>query len=340
MNFLTLRKLKSTDPLIISAAFAAQGWDKPVAQYEAYWHEHQSGARDVLIAEWDDEFAGYLTIVWNSWYPPFREANIPEIVDFNVLLKFQRRGIGTALMDEAERCVAMRGSVAGIGVGLMHDYGNAQILYAKRGYIPDGRGMFTGEKWVTYGDTVRVDHDLTLYFTKHLHPPTDRFAAQTEIIRQTLATPTHMLDTLLEQMRQTGQSALYLSGSRLDHAYGLVSGDLGILLSVLPEDGEKAALPGYHPGSEETYHPFQGQLTLEILVHGKVQVRELRAFETYTIPAGQCHRVRLTPQNRAASLIVKTNLHYKPGVVRCASCTYYAEKDLCPLIQSMKFNRI
>lgn len=340
MTSLNIRQFISADFHIISTAFAAQGWDKPADQYETYWHEQQAGLRDVIIAEWEGEFAGYVTIVWTSWYPPFREANIPEIVDFNVLQKFQRRGIGTALMDEAERRIATRGPIAGIGVGLMHDYGNAQILYVKRGYIPDGHGLFTGGKWLEYGETALVDHDLTLYFTKQLPPPTDRFAAQTEIIRQTLATPTHALDTLLERMRQTGQSALYLSGSRLDHAFGFMSGDVGILLSVLPEDGEKAATPGYHPGSEETYHVFQGELTLEMLVQGKVQTKKFHDFETYTIPAGRCHRIRPAPHQRAASLIVKTNLHHQPGVVRCDTCSYFADKTHCPLFHQTLMNQI
>lgn len=334
MSPLTLRPLTSSDPPTLSAAFAAQGWDKPTAQYEAYWHAQQAGMRDVLIAEWAGAFAGYVTIVWTSDYPPFREANIPEIVDFNVLQKFQRQGVGTALMDEAERRIATHRPVAGIGVGLMHDYGNAQILYVKRGYIPDGRGLFTGGKWLSYGDLARVDDNLTLYFTKPLFPPpADRFTAQTALLHQTFATPSHSLDTLLAHMRQTGQSAIYLSGSRLDHAYGFVSSDLGLLLSALPEDGVKAATPGYHPKSEETYHLFQGTITLEMLVEGEIQAKELHAYETYPIPAGQCHRVRPAPRQQAASLIVKTNLHSQPGVVRCNSCTYFANKTDCPLFQ-------
>ncbi|MEZ4847287.1 MAG: GNAT family N-acetyltransferase [Bacteroidia bacterium] len=63
----------------------------------------EEGSRDIIIAELNGEFAGYLTIKWESNYIPFKEKAIPEIVDFNVLKKFQRKGIGTALMDEAEQ---------------------------------------------------------------------------------------------------------------------------------------------------------------------------------------------------------------------------------------------
>jgi GNAT superfamily N-acetyltransferase len=163
-----LRPLTIEDCPAISQAFALQGWQKPTQQYLDYLHEVSEGRRDVIVAEVNGEFAGYLTIVWESGYPPFREAGIPEIVDFNVLKKFQRRGIGTLLMDAAERKIAGRSPIAGIGVGLTPDYGAAQILYIKRGYIPDGRGVFSHGRFVTYGDTIPVDDDFTLCLTKTL----------------------------------------------------------------------------------------------------------------------------------------------------------------------------
>ena len=76
-----LRHLLVTDPPKISAAFSAQGWDKPVHQYEQYLKWQDSGIRDIIVAEVAGEFAGYLTILWVSDYPPFRAADIPEIVD-------------------------------------------------------------------------------------------------------------------------------------------------------------------------------------------------------------------------------------------------------------------
>ena len=116
----------------------------------------------------DDVFAGYLTIRWHSDYPPFHEENIPEVQDFNVLPQFRRQGIGNCLMDEAERRIAERSSVVGIGVGMYPDYGTAQRMYVKRGYIPDGRGLYFRAHFVAPGEWVMVDDDLVLYFTKVL----------------------------------------------------------------------------------------------------------------------------------------------------------------------------
>lgn len=163
-----IRLIEHADTAPIAAAFAELGWDKPASQYEKYLSEQESGQRVVLVAFLSGEFAGYVTIVWRSHDPAFALQNIPEIVDFNVLPKFRRQGIGAALMDEAEKRVAARSPRVGLGVGMTADYGSAQRMYAKRGYIPDGRGLLTRGQPVQYGQSVPVDDDLVLYFTKEL----------------------------------------------------------------------------------------------------------------------------------------------------------------------------
>jgi hypothetical protein len=77
-------------------------------------------------------------------------------------------GIGTLLMDKAEREIAKVSSVAGIGVGMTSDYGPAQRLYILRGYIPDGRGLHWRDHYVGYREEVVIDDDLALYLTKEL----------------------------------------------------------------------------------------------------------------------------------------------------------------------------
>jgi GNAT superfamily N-acetyltransferase len=164
-----IRLLERQDISQIAEAFQRLGWDKPAAQYERYFDEQEQDARRVYVAFVELEFAGYLTICWTSDYEPFREEHIPEIVDFNVLPEFRRRGIGTLLMDRAEGEIAGTHPVAGIGVGMTADYGAAQRLYVLRGYVPDGRGLHFHGHPVRYGEEVRVDDDLVLYFTKKLN---------------------------------------------------------------------------------------------------------------------------------------------------------------------------
>jgi ribosomal protein S18 acetylase RimI-like enzyme len=84
-----------------------------------------------------------------------------------VLQEYRRKGIGSALMDEAETRIFQRGSAAGLGVGLYADYGNAQRMYARRGYVPDGRGLIYNNKPVPPGGHVLVDDNLVLYLVKN-----------------------------------------------------------------------------------------------------------------------------------------------------------------------------
>lgn len=161
----------------------------------------------------------------------------------------------------------------------------------------------------------------------------DKYAAQSDLVRQALATPEHSLNELLALMRRHGQAAVYLSGSRLDNDYCFGSEDVGMLLSVLPEDATKAAEPGYHPGSTEVYLTFQGNLVMECLENGHVQEKSVDDNAVLVVSPGQCHRVRHDGQRQAASLIVKTNLRHHPSVVRCDTCTYYPDRTTCPLFQ-------
>lgn len=166
---LVVRPLRSGDIAEVAAAFIALGWGgETEAKFENYLAEHEAGTRVTRFAFADGVFAGYLNVLWQSGYPPFAEARTPEINDFNVLPTARRQGIGTALMDEAERVIAARSSVAGVGVGMAAGYGAAQRLYVRRGYVPDGRGLMTHERPVVQGESVRVDDDLVLYFTKQL----------------------------------------------------------------------------------------------------------------------------------------------------------------------------
>lgn len=165
---LILRALQIEDPVKINQAFQLQGWDKPIGQYQQYLSDQAEGIRDVIVAEFQGGFAGYLTIQWEANYLPFKENKIPEIVDFNVLKLFQRRGIGTALMDEAERRIKTVSPLAGIGFGVHQDYGAAQILYVNRNYVPDGKGIVKGSTPLEYGEVVKIDHDLSLHLTKTL----------------------------------------------------------------------------------------------------------------------------------------------------------------------------
>jgi len=72
-------------------------------------------------------------------------------------------------MDAAEQLARTRGiATLGITVGLSAEYGPAQRMYGRRGYVPDGRGACQGQRPLSQGARVTMDHDLIIWLTKDL----------------------------------------------------------------------------------------------------------------------------------------------------------------------------
>ena len=161
-----IKLLEAQEVEPIGSSFASTVWKDITPLLERYLAEQEMGKRIVLVAYLDEDFAGYVTIRWRSDYPPFAEKGIPEINDLRVLPAFRRCGTATALVDEAEKRIFERSPIVGIGVGMYSDYGAAQRMYALRGYVPDGLGLFYKGQHVKPGQEVTVDDDLILYLTK------------------------------------------------------------------------------------------------------------------------------------------------------------------------------
>ncbi|MDD9938178.1 MAG: GNAT family N-acetyltransferase [Myxococcales bacterium] len=136
------------------------------ARLGRHLQQQADGARVVLVALHGGQAVGYGCLVWRSPYPPFAATRIPEIQDLNVVAEVRRRGVGSALLDELEDLALARCDTVGIGVGLYADYGPAQRLYVRRGYVPDGCGVRYGDRTPAPGEAVRLDDDLVLYLTK------------------------------------------------------------------------------------------------------------------------------------------------------------------------------
>jgi Ser/Thr protein kinase RdoA (MazF antagonist)/GNAT superfamily N-acetyltransferase len=169
---ISIRKLRASDIPIIVDAFGRANWPKPAAIFETYLQEQLIGARLAWVAYVNDQFAGYVTLNWQSQYESFAAARIPEIMDLNVLPPFRKVGVGSMLLDIAEKEAATKSEVVGIGVGLYAGadggYGTAQRLYVNRGYIPDGKGVTYDYKPTVPGNSYPLDDDLVLWFTKRL----------------------------------------------------------------------------------------------------------------------------------------------------------------------------
>lgn len=178
-NDISIRPFAKEDPHIMADAFCKVDWNKPISVFENYMKEVEAGERLVWLAHVHDQFAGYITLKWQSDYLSFKEKNIPEIMDLNVLPYARKKGVATRLLDLAEQVAATQSDTVGIGVGLYAGgnggYGAAQRLYVKRGYIPDGKGVTCHYQPTVPGSPYPLDDDLVLWLTKKVESPAVKF---------------------------------------------------------------------------------------------------------------------------------------------------------------------
>lgn len=169
MLTIIIRQMEERDIVRISQDFAKLEWPKSEDMFASYWFEYHEGTRVVLVA-YDtvkELYVGYITLVWDSKYKPFFDNKIPEIKDLNVVPEYRKQGIGRKLLEAAETEAQKRSAIIGIGVGLPWDYGAAQRLYVKLGYVPDGKGLTEYYEPLQYGRVVMIDN-LTLWLTKKM----------------------------------------------------------------------------------------------------------------------------------------------------------------------------
>lgn len=163
----SIRKMQESDINDLSQGFISQGWPSREEILTRYFKEQESGEREVLVAEVGGALASYVTILPCAKQGPFAEI-YPELSDFNVFEPFQNQGIGNLLMEEAENRVKLISDKVTLGVGLHSGYGPAQRLYIKRGYIPDGSGVWYQNHRPAMDATCEDIGDLVLYLSKDL----------------------------------------------------------------------------------------------------------------------------------------------------------------------------
>ena len=163
----SIRKMQESDIKDLSRGFISQGWPGREEILTRYFKEQESGEREVLIADLTSAVAGYITILPDTKQGPFA-GMAPELSDFNVFEPFQNQGIGNLLLEEAEKRVRLISDKVTLGVGLHSGYGPAQRLYIKRGYIPDGTGVWYQNHQPAMNAVCEDIGDLVLYLSKNL----------------------------------------------------------------------------------------------------------------------------------------------------------------------------
>mgnify|MGYP002623149716 CR=1 FL=1 len=103
------------------------------AKFERYLSEDRAGRRTVFVALVDGAPAGFVTLLWTADDAVLRDSGLPEISDLWVREGRRNRGVGTALLDRAERAASLRSDGVGLNVGLHSGSGAAQRSYVRRG---------------------------------------------------------------------------------------------------------------------------------------------------------------------------------------------------------------
>ncbi len=163
----SIRKMQESDIKDLSRGFTSQGWPSREEILTRYFKEQESGEREVLIADLTSAVAGYITILPDAKQGPFTGI-APELSDFNVFEPFRNQDIGNLLMEEAEKRAKLLSDKVTLGVGLHSGYGPAQRLYIKRGYIPDGTGVWYQNHQPAMNAICEDIGELVLYLSKDL----------------------------------------------------------------------------------------------------------------------------------------------------------------------------
>jgi len=163
-----VRKMTENDIDRILENYREQGWKKPQEVINNYFIRQNNKELFMFVAEYQNDVAGYTVLYPNAQYGPFANKNIPEISDFIVFIKYQRMGIGNLILDEAEKKASELSDEVSLGVGMHSGYGSAQRIYIKRGYIPDGTGVWYNNVPLAPYAGCKNDDELILFLSKKL----------------------------------------------------------------------------------------------------------------------------------------------------------------------------
>lgn len=169
INDIVIRDMIETDPEVITKEEHLQGWiHQKIEKYTQRLQDVADNKCVALVAEYKGNVAGYFNVYFNTMCGLLGGKGFPELIDLGVFKKYRNHGIGTVLLQVAEQVAKKYADTVVIGMGLHRDYGSAQRMYVKNGYIPDGSGIWwQGKPLEPYAD-LKNDDEVAIYFSKKL----------------------------------------------------------------------------------------------------------------------------------------------------------------------------
>lgn len=162
------------DELVKNFSFSWVGPEKTLAKWNAYYAEHEAGERHVCLVKKDKHIVGYGSLLAESAYKPFEQADVFEIADVWIAKSERQQGLATLLITYFESIAQDEEAThIGMGVPLYASYAAAQCLCVRVGYLPDGEGMTYQGIPVVPGKQYPIDDDLRLWFIKDLSAEQD-----------------------------------------------------------------------------------------------------------------------------------------------------------------------
>ena len=111
-GILVIRTMEEADAQIFTDEEAEQGWHSDISKYLTRLRDQAEGKCVSLTAVYEGHPAGYINVYKTGLGGAFSGKGWPEIVDFGVLERFQRNGIGSKLMDIAEQIAGQEHKIA------------------------------------------------------------------------------------------------------------------------------------------------------------------------------------------------------------------------------------
>ena len=167
MNNIEVRPVRDDEIVALCEAEGDKS-EENIKYYERYLNWQREGECTFLIALLNGEIAGYVFVLYQDRWGSMADARQPGLADLNVFPWNRRCGVGKALLEKAEEIAALYGDSLHLDVHVTATAGQAHRLYFRRGYLPDGRGIY--HKYKQYDNAMGEvnPEDLTLLLIKSL----------------------------------------------------------------------------------------------------------------------------------------------------------------------------